>query len=354
MQIRAQANLSIALVAAIAAALLVRNLADLLTTGFLPGYDGMAYVAAARAVAAGASPIGAYSDPWLPELGAMAPGYLYPPLLAVLLTPLARAPLLLAVQIWLAVVLASTVALAILLRRWLPGPVAVLAVLLCWPAWQSLHLGQINALVGCLWALALARPSRSGPWLALGAGLKLTPGLGVLALAARREWRPVVIAAGVGLGVVAMTLPLVGMGAWIDGVTKAARVPLDAVWTRSPVGLLEAMGYGPASVALALAVVAVTLWAAPRVSAERAIAGACLATMLAARATWPMHGVSALPVLAVLWAASGWRRGVAVAAWLALSIDGPGMIPVAIGATWVACFYVPMRYIHATGETPAS
>lgn len=326
--------------ALIAAALLIARLNDLLQRGFLPGYDALAYLAGAHAVARGASPIGMTE-----RFGSLlSPIYIYPPPLAVFLVPLAALSFPVNLLLWDGLVLGSTILLAVLLARDLGVLRGALAVLLCWPVWESLHLGQVNALVACLVALAMQDRRARGAWLALGALVKLTPGLGLIVLATRGAWRQVMLGAAVGFAVFGATLSIVGVRAWIDGVTFAARMPLDVPWVRSPVGLIELRAGPLVAVALALTIVAVTAWAGRGVDPERALAAAILATLLAARATWPMHMVLALPALAVLWRS---RRDVALLVWLCLSIDGVLLVPIGIGIAWMACLWPPLAHMPA-------
>jgi hypothetical protein len=69
---------------------------------------------------------------------------------------------------------------------------------------------------------------RRWPWMfALGAAIKLAPGLGILYLIVRRRWRDAAIAAGVGIAVAIVSVVL-APGAWLDFLdTLAARGPAD-------------------------------------------------------------------------------------------------------------------------------
>jgi hypothetical protein len=285
--------------------------------------------------------------------------YTYPPLLALLCTPLTLTSFRVASRLWLlgntALWLAATLALAVTLRALLgarlagpdaaptsgdpaparlvalardPAPLVALAVaawlsLTSWPGTQTLLTGQVNFLV--LLPLALV------PWLtmrgheravgvaiAVAAMLKLTPVLLIVYLVLRRRWRAAA-AALVTLAVLAVASALVvGPGVLLAALPQALSVGThDAALGHNqalfaPLLTLLTVGGSPAltvaslvtrllTVALALALGAL-LWRRAPASARvtslgepAAYAIALCAMLLLAPAAWVHHYVWTLP-----------------------------------------------------------
>lgn len=261
--------------------------------------------------------------------------YTYPPLLAILMTPLTFVPFRIAARAWLLVNaglwLGCTLALASELRYQLgklrlasdmaaaaqrartgwartgwaravadPTPLIALAVAaaLCLPfapAQQVVLLGQIDLLV--LLPLALV------PWLtrngherwvgvaiAVAAMLKLTPALLLVYLALRRRWEAL-IAAVVALAVLAVvSVAVVGPGVFLAALPEALRVGAGDA----------ALGQNEALLAPVLGVVTAASPAAAGVA--RAVEYGLL-TLLAAVAGW------------VLWRGRGQRATAAAVRW---------------------------------------
>src|SRR3954454_5151040 len=101
------------------------------------GTDALAYIAAGRAVAAGADPALVNPNGFMPEIPQEVGAYLYPPLLAILCVPLGMVPLTLALKLWL-VLVGTTVLLLIYVLHMLVGwRVAAVAVACFLPTWES-------------------------------------------------------------------------------------------------------------------------------------------------------------------------------------------------------------------------
>jgi hypothetical protein len=127
-----------------------------------------------------------YSNPYPgPELG--LPGaYLYPPPFIQILAPLRLLPWEAFHAIWAALGFAALV--------FLVGPVGgALAVTLLPFVFRDLLVGNIHLLLGAAIVIGLRFPAA---W-ALPILTKITPGIGVLWFAVRREWRRLAIAIGV-------------------------------------------------------------------------------------------------------------------------------------------------------------
>jgi hypothetical protein len=314
--------------------------------GVLPlGGDANAYLAAARAILHGEAPIGQNGARFLPEAPVGIPPYFYPPLLALALVPLASLPYPAALYLWLALVLASTVLLAFVLRPLVGWPLALAGVLFFLPTWESLWLGQVNALIAVLVGLMLRLSEREQDWpvgvaLALGALLKVTPLLAGLVLLAQRRWRSIGAALLTTLGVVILSLPLVPLDTWYRGAIYALRSdewsPLFLSWTailRGQPGLIGT--FGPP--ALIIAMLALTAWRSRAISLRFGLAAASLLALLLPTIIWHYTAILALPALALLWRHSPRARLIALATWALISLVGGICQPLMLTLCWCAC-----------------
>lgn len=194
---------------AIAAGLLALNRYDGAVAGG-PGVDIRFFAEAARAVARGDSP---YS----------VDGYVYPPLLAVALAPLADWQDLF--RFWAALSLAAAVLTCCLVvhgegvRGWkgaVATGVALVSVLSFWPTTMILFLGQVDLLLLLIASLlvgtAASRPVASGGLAGALGALKSWPGSLLIALLfdRRMPWQRTLLAAGLVLATVPLTLLAVG------------------------------------------------------------------------------------------------------------------------------------------------
>lgn len=256
---------------------------------FPTNVDGAIYLSAAHAWPA---------DPTL------TPGYLYPPTLAWLLQHVPAFA-------WHVFIIGCTLALIPLLE--LPLPIAIASVVLFPPAFGSAWVGNVNAAIAVLYALALRR--RAGAWLAMGALIKLTPGVGLAVLLVRRQWRQVGIAALICL----LALPIAPLSYWINGTLHAATMAdrSDFALSVSWLGVVP----GPVGVAIAVALCVVLLVSAPFLDERSAFAAAAILPLLIARIVWTYHTVMILPALALIWNKGKLGRALAAFAWLAFALD---------------------------------
>ena len=205
-------------------------LRDLVPVPAQPDFAG--YYLAARALSAGLSP---YDADTTARLAATSGGlwyfpYLYPPVFAALLRPLAALPFDLARALWFAANLLWCGWGALLVaqvtgipreRRWL--------LLVALPFLPSVHhtleLGQVNGLLLVLIALAVAAPGVAvarrraglrGVALGAAAAIKIFPVLVALPWLARRDWRAI---GGAMLGVAS----LAGVGVVLGGGAASLR-----------------------------------------------------------------------------------------------------------------------------------
>ena len=153
--------------------------------------------------------------------------YLYTPAFAQIMAPLVALPWQLFLAIWTAILLAAygwTVRLAALpLLLFLPIPADI--------ATGNIHL---------LFAAAIVAGFRYPATWALLALTKVTPFVGVLWFAARREWRSLAIACGVTAAIAGVSIALdpSAWRTWIDILASSSSTPADTPGWVLPVPLL--------------------------------------------------------------------------------------------------------------------
>jgi hypothetical protein len=339
--LRLTALVGLLLICGLQIILVIRNAA-----GVLPlGGDARSYIAAARALQQGHVPMGENVASFLPEAGPDIPVYLYPPFLALILLPLAPLAYPTAMAIWLIIVLAATLALIPLLRPLVGWAAASIGVLFFLPTWQSLWLGQVNALLAVTLALALlaclrGQEARVGLSLVLGAFLKVTPVIALLVLARRGRWRVISSACALTLAVVLLSLPFVSLEAWYSGslyaLTSTWTLPQLVSWTailRRYPGLVGTAG----PLVLSTLMLAVTLIRSRNGDMLLALAGAYILPLLISGIVWQYQALVVLPALAVLWRHSGRGRMITFVTWLAITLLGGVWQPILLTLCWVGC-----------------
>ena len=199
-----------------------------LSTPFL-AWDSHAYWTALRS----ADP---YTGVGVGEIGA----FLYPPPFLQFLAPAGLLPWPVFLFAWTSILATACVSL---LRR-VPDRFAWMMPLLVYMGGADVWAGNINVLLAYAIVIGLERPAL---W-SVVALTKLTPGVGALWHAFRREWRAVVIAAATTGGLVLLSwamaphlwgewIAAVAFGSPIDGYSQAVPIPL-AVRLPLAVGLL--------------------------------------------------------------------------------------------------------------------
>jgi len=148
-------------------------------------------------------------------------GFFYAPPIALLLAPLKILPWQVARLLWLAVQMAAL--------RYVAGRWALAAVLLP-PVWLDMFYGNIYILFAAMIVAGLRQPSR---WL-FGLLTKVTPGIGLVWFAVRREWVHLARAAALLAGIVVLSLLVQGVGPWVAWITTLQRlatlpIPADAL-----------------------------------------------------------------------------------------------------------------------------
>jgi hypothetical protein len=170
--------------------------------------DFLPYYQAAQHIVRGESPF-------------LADGYIYPPLLAFLLTPLAGLDYVAARIIWFAMSQLFLVASAVLLwrsfgRDWASACLIALVWAFGGAAGEALAVGQVGPLLVFLIVIALCcQRSQRGAGVALGFALKLFPGLLGLAVVFRAERRAVRTMISTALA--AVLLPWVAVAVFLRG-----------------------------------------------------------------------------------------------------------------------------------------
>ena len=190
------------------------------------------------------------------ELGIVST-YLYSPAFAQFLAPASLLPFPVFAALW------TTLLAAVAL--WLIRPRPWAALILFLPVTYELLVGNVHFLIAAAVVVGLRSPAA---W-ALPILTKVTPGLGLLWFAVRREWRSLGLALGVTGAIVAVSLVL-APAAWMEWIALLTRSQ-DAA-TLLPVRIVAAviiMAFGaatdrrwlvPVAVWLALPVVYVSSW----------------------------------------------------------------------------------------------
>ncbi len=265
--------------------------------------------------------------------GAKLP-FTYPPLAAVILSPLALVPMAVAS---VGLTLLSVGLLALVLRVCLgslnrpAGQASAWAGRASWAVWwllppalflepvrNDLAYGQINIVLMALVALDCLTPSAATRWprgclVGIAAAVKLTPAAFVLYFVVRRDWRAASTAA-------ASFLVATGVGflvAWHDSVQYWTKTVFDVsrigglayAANQSILGVLDRLGISHPAVTLAWAVAAVIVIGAAWCGMNRAVAANqdclalslnALAALLVSPVSWSHQWVWCVPALLAL------------------------------------------------------
>ena len=224
--------------------LLVLGAACAVWAGRSPGwaYDFGAYFEAAQRLVASGSPyqLETLAGPFRPGPYGL---YLYAPPLAIAFVPLTVIGASAGVTVWLVariVLLGLTCAVMPISR---PLRLAIFGIAaLSAPVLFDLDLGNVSLLVTFLSVLVWRWLDKPGSGIALALSLTMRPTMGLIAVwwLVRGIWRPVLWMIGAGLVIVAVTLPIVGLGGWFDYVTVLRNVS-DVTGVRSNVDLGSAV-----------------------------------------------------------------------------------------------------------------
>jgi hypothetical protein len=291
-------------------------------------------------------------------------GFLYPPPLAALVTPLAalfpsdpipglwiwsglgaivlaasilalaraerldeRFPILTGGWVWLLV--AAAFALPPVVDELVNGNVHLFLVGLLTAAWLGLRRGDVRG------------TAVAGVAIGIATVIKLFPALLLLWLALRGRWRPIGWAI-LGAGVLALvTLPITGLEPWTQYPTVLANMaaPIDTSAALSPVTWLAPMlGFDAAKLLVWAAVVVAVVWVARSPGGDRlGFAAVTVLALVATPALWTHYlSILVLPLLLAL--ATGVAPAVIVLAYLLLSAG----YQAALGdAAWITARLLP-------------
>jgi len=320
------------------------------------GYDFEAYYAAAHRLATG-QPL---YPPGLAEAynsGSYAGLYLYPPPLAVLLTPIALLAQDVATAAWLWLRIAVLVGgIAILPVSATARAATLAAAALSFPVWYDLNLGNISvalvALSAVIWRFR-ERPLGAVALAAAGA-VRYPFGIVWLGWLVARRWRPAAWTVAAGLAIAAVSL-LGGVQVWFDylaaiaglGNVSAGEHNLSFATTAHALGIggpdIFWVGLG-----ILLAVVAAG-WAALRRDAETAVVVSLTATMLFFPFFHP-HYLAQLVIPAAFLAGRGqwWGVFLPLLGW----VPGEWMAPVVAVAMFLPLLPPGFLAIRPSGGTP--
>jgi hypothetical protein len=279
--------------------------------------------------------------------------FYYPPTFAPLLLPFGALSGTTATWLWIAISIAGflvgVVAMPVSTNvRW------VTIALAGWsfPFVYAVKLGQVGPLLFGLFALGwrwLDRPIPFGIVGALGAAIKLQPGL-VLVWALLTGRSRAVIAGGVVLvALAAVTTVLTGPSAWTDFLTlirtvsdpirtehnfTPGAIAFQAGWPAETAGIVQLVN----TLAVALILLASIRWA----SDEASYLIAVIASQLVSPILWDHYAMLLLLPVAYLLAAGRWWAAVIpfATAWPLVDLTLPIVYPVAFWVTLVAVFLV--------------
>lgn len=297
------------------------------------GYDYTCYAAAARHLLDG-QPI--YDNAFSISIGTCPGTYTYPPTFALALVPwliFGGA----AAGLWcvaMAACLLTGVALLPVRRdvRWL---VVVLAAL-DWPFLYSVKLGQVEPLLFLGFAAAwrwMDRPGVVGVATAIGALMKVQPGLlGVWALATRR-YRAVVVAVVAALALAGAASLVTGLAAWVTYADLLRNLggTLSTPHNFAPGAVARLAGASDvaataiqlASAALAVAAaLAAWRWASPEASLQVTIV---VSQLLSSPLRDHYAVLLLLPVAWLVNRGRAWVAAIPLLGWLSLLADGSSL-----------------------------
>ena len=348
---RLRPRLVAALVPTGSIALLVLMLGTVLASaGNTLGYDYTCYEAAARHLLNGA-PI--YDNAFSINVGTCPGTYTYPPAFAVALVPW----LLFggaAAGLWclaMAVCFVGGVALLPVRRdvRW----VVIIVAALDWPLLYAVKLGQVEPLLFLGFAAAwrwMDRPSVVGTVTALGALIKVQPGLLAVWAIATRRYRAAVAAVVVGLAIAGAATLFTGLGAWTTYIdlVRGLGATYSTAHNFAPGAVVHLAGASEgmasavqlASVALAVAALLIAYrWASPVASLQVTIV---VSQLLSAPLRDHYAVLLLLPVAWLVARGRYWAGLIPLLGWISLFAS-------ADSASWPAVASIPITFFGVLG-----
>ena len=316
------------------------------------GYDFLAYQHAANRVVSGLP----LYDPGIQQAGGFGL-FLYPPPFVLLILPFASLDPSVGTWIWTGLLLAAFVAGVVLMPvkptvRWL----VILLAGLSWPFGYGLRLGQVGPLLFLLFAVGwrwLQDPRAVGGSAAVGALIKIQPGLLLAWAALTRRWAAVVIGLVI-LAAAALVATVVAGGptVWFDYLTILRNVsdPITTPHNFTPGAVAYQLGASAVvatwiQVISSVAVVVVVVYAALRASAAASFLATVVASQLLSPVLWDHYAMLLLlPVAYLLDRRQWWSAAIPLATSIfVIGIAPPVAYPIAFWVALVAVLAVGLR-----------
>jgi alpha-1,2-mannosyltransferase len=325
--------------------------ATLAVAGDTLGYDFRAYYAAATRVLAGQP---AY-DPGFDLAGAFGL-FFYPPTFLPLALPFALLPEQAATVAWIALMLGCFVGALVAMpvstrtRFWI-----LLVAGLSWPVVYNIKLGQVGPLLLLLFAVAwrwLDRPWVFGIASALGAAVKVQPGILLVWALLRRRWRAVLAGAVALVVLVLIATVSSGFDAWTDfwGILTRVSDPVRTPQNATPGAVAWQLGVplqvaGTLQVITAVVVIAVFVAASLLLPTEPSFLVAVITTQLLSPILWDHYAiVLLLPTAWLLDRGRMWALAIPlVTTWLLVGITPPVIYPIVYAAAIACVAWVGVR-----------
>jgi hypothetical protein len=316
----------------------------LASAGSTLGYDFLAYHNAASRLLAGQPP---YDTSYL--VAGPFGLFLYPPTFLLLAVPFGLLPAAPATWLWIGLQLVAfgggVALMPVAARtRWL----IVLLAGCSWPFLYNVKLGQVGPLLFLVFAVgwrSLDRPAILGLAGAIGAAIKIQPGLVLAWALLTRRWLAVVVGGAALVVMAAAATLLVGLPAWGDFLVIITRVndPVTTPHNATLGAVLYQLGMSRDVAAAAqwlssgLVVVAV-VFAALRRSAAASYLVVVVASQVLSPVLWDHYAMLLLlPVAWLLDRGRGWAALIPLATCVALvGLIPPLAYPVSYAATLVA------------------
>ena len=283
--------------------------------------------------------------------------FYYPPPFILAILPFAILPAATAAAVWVglsALMLVAGIALLPMAAttRWL----TLLLAGLSWPVAYALKLGQVGPLLFLLFALGLRwldRPARIGVLGALGALVKVQPGIVLVWAALTRRWTAVSV--GLAVGAVASlvaTLTLGGAQIWADLILLLWNVsdPISTPHNFTPGAVAFQAGASPETAAAiqlgsTLLVVVALVVAAFRLRADSSYLVAVIASQLVSPILWDHYAMLLLLPVAWLLERRQWW-----AVLVPLSTSAVGLFVGLPAVLYPVAFWVALLGVMAVGR----
>ncbi|MFP5343418.1 MAG: glycosyltransferase family 87 protein [Candidatus Limnocylindria bacterium] len=326
------------------------------------GYDFLAYHQAVVRTLDGAP----LYDMSFTETGGFGLFY-YPPTFAPLILPLGLLSAAAATWAWIGGSLIAFLAgVAVLpvsrsVRWWV-----ILLAGWSFPFVHALKLGQVGPVLFALFAVGwrwLDAPGPLGLSGALGAAIKIQPGLVLAWALLTRRWTAVLVGAFALALLAAASVALAGIGAWTDFLTLLRTVadPITTEKNLTPGAIAYRLGVPVATasliqVASMAAAAAVVLVAIRWASAEASFLVVVVASQLVSPILWDHYAMLLLLPVAYLLAAGRWWAIVIplVTAWPLVDVSPPIVYVVAMWLTMLATLWVGRSGPRSGPSTAAS